>query len=211
MILTPMVIADTPACTTKDRGVTMLRAGTPVYPPSARDIALGTVYVYIRVVVNADGNLTSATIAQSGHNAAIDYAALQAVRGSTFAPMIADCAGVIGTTLFEVTMDPQTSAIAAGGPSTALPCNVPNVEAAITNAVSPRVPAHRLTNAATVVVRVSVYATGGVGPMQIVRSSGDEFVDLAVLKAAHDSQYAPRYVDCKPAPGVYLFTTDIMP
>ena len=217
MILTPMVIADAPTCNTPNAAVTLIHAATPSYPDSARDLGLGPVTVVIQVAVNADGSLASAHILTSSHNFAVDQAALNAIRTSMYSPMISNCNAVAASTNLSVEMIPNgRSTVDPGAPNTttlataAPQCNDPNREATVTNAVSPYIPdGANLARSVTVVVRVSVDEIGSVRALHVVQSSGDDSVDAAVLKAARESSYAPRYVGCMPVSGEYLFHVEI--
>jgi TonB family protein len=105
LILTPMVIADSP-CNIPDKEVTVAQAATPGYPDSARDLGMGPVVVYVQVTVNPDGTIARAVIAQSSNNSAIDQAALRAVRQSLYSPRIVNCNAVTGIFIFRADFRP---------------------------------------------------------------------------------------------------------
>ena len=105
MILTPMVVADTP-CSIPDKDVTVAQAAIPGYPDSARDLGMGPVVVYVQVTVNPDGSLTHAVITQSSNNSAIDQAALRAARASIYSPKIVGCQAMTGTFIFRADFRP---------------------------------------------------------------------------------------------------------
>ncbi len=54
-------------------------------------------------------------------------------------------------------------------------------------------------------VMVSLDASGRVTAEQVIESSGVLALDESALRAAKESKYAPRMVDCKPVAGRYLF------
>ena len=68
-------------------------AGTPIpsQPIPAGAGVTSAVSVTIEVVVDASGNVTSASVATSSGNATIDHAALAIVRASLFRPGLAGC------------------------------------------------------------------------------------------------------------------------
>jgi len=105
MILTPMVIADSP-CSIPDKEVTVAQAATVGYPDSARDLGLGPVVVYVQVTVNPDGSLTHAVISRSSNNSAIDQAALRAVRQSLYSPRIVNCNAIETSQTLAVYLNP---------------------------------------------------------------------------------------------------------
>jgi TonB family protein len=216
MILTPIVIADAPACNTSDHGVELVQGATPTYPDSARDLGIGHVTIVVQVSVNPDGSVAKAQIYKSSSNAALDQAALRAAKASTYSPMIVNCNAQSAEIALAVNMIPQgpgnLGLAAPSIPAYVSGCANPNREATITNAVAPSVPgASRTGESVTVIVRVSVNQTGGIRWLRVVQSSGDDWVDAAVMKAAHDSTYAPRYVGCQPVSGEYLFEAQVNP
>lgn len=87
-----------PAC---DRNALPVRALPPDYPDSARKLNLGNVYVDVLVHVSATGAVTSAQVTRSSGNPAIDGAATDAARKSTYSPKVVKCQAVPGTYLFR--------------------------------------------------------------------------------------------------------------
>jgi TonB family protein len=80
--------------------------------------------------------------------------------------------------------------------------------ATVTTMVPPDFPASALpmANGPTLTeVMVSLDASGRVTAEQVIQSSGVLALDQAALRAARESKYAPRMVDCKPVAGRYLF------
>lgn len=79
------------------------------------------------------------------------------------------------------------------------------------SAVQPDYPDSERRNAPadySVTVRVSVDATGKVTDVQIADSSGNAAIDASAIRAARESTYESKVVDCKAVPGSYLFHAD---
>jgi TonB family protein len=210
MILTPMAIADAPACNTPNQIVTMVKPAPLSYPDSARNS--GPVTILVHVTVNPDGSVASASIVHSSYNAALDQAALQAALHSTYAPMIANCTPQGANATLEIAMTPNAVTITVEPPAaTPAACAVPNREPTITNAVAPDLNGleSHVTGPTSVTVRVSVDPSGRVSGVDVVNSSGDRLLDDAVIRAARASTYAPRYVDCKAVAGEYILLTTL--
>jgi TonB family protein len=55
-------------------------------------------------------------------------------------------------------------------------------------------------------VEVSVGPSGNLANATIYKSSNNMAMDQAALRAARQSSYAPKLVDCEPVQGDYLFT-----
>jgi periplasmic protein TonB len=107
-----------------------------------------------------------------------------------------------GTALPAETQVPATSAPA---------CANPNRDASVSNEVLPDYPdSARDMNLGpvTVLVEVTLDANGTLIGTKIAQSSDNAAIDQAALRAAHESTYAPRLVDCVPAGGEYLFRAD---
>ena len=80
--------------------------------------------------------------------------------------------------------------------------------ATVTTMVPPDFPVSALQMAngpARTEVMVSLDANGRVTAEQVIQSSGVLALDESALRAAKESKYAPRMVDCKPVAGRYLF------
>lgn len=94
----------TPAtCANPNHEATVTNQATASYPQSAQDLNLGTVNVTVVVSLTANGSLTDAKIQQSGNNFAIDRAALEAARNSSYAPKVVNCVPVASKYIFAVT------------------------------------------------------------------------------------------------------------
>lgn len=88
-------------------------------------------------------------------------------------------------------------------------CKNPNAEPQALNPAAPDLPKSKWPShktSAIVIVRVGV--NGKAEKVGIDRSSGNADVDRAVLKAAQESTYTPRLVNCVPEVGTYLFKAD---
>jgi TonB family protein len=105
--------------------------------------------------------------------------------------------------------------VSTAPPGTPKPsCANPNVDATVTNAVQPDYPdsARDLgLGAVTVEVEVTVGLTGNLVSATVYKSSSNMAIDQAALRAARESTYAPKMVDCQPTQGDYLFTADFQP
>jgi TonB family protein len=111
MILTPMVIADTPPCSRPNSPVVVTNAMPPDYPDSARKLGVEHVVVLVAVIVDPVGRRVGDYIQQSSHNAAMDQAALRAARQSQYAPAYANCEPTTGTFIFRAEFNnPRTPA-----------------------------------------------------------------------------------------------------
>jgi TonB family protein len=93
-------------------------------------------------------------------------------------------------------------------------CANPNVEATVTNPVQPDYPetARDLgLGAVTAEVEVTVGPSGNLISAKIFKSAGNMAIDQAALRAARQSTYSPKLVDCQPTQGDYLFRADFQP
>ena len=108
---------------------------------------------------------------------------------------------------------PQPAGTAAAGtPKPA--CANPNVEATVTNPVQPDYPQSALDlglGAVTVNVEVTVGPSGNLVTAKVYKSSGNMSIDQAALRAARQSTYSPKLVNCEPTTGDYLFRADFQP
>ena len=109
-----------------------------------------------------------------------------------------------------------TSAPAStAAPGTPKPsCANPNVEATVTNAVSPDYPESAKDlglGAVTVQIEVTVGPSGNLIGASVYKSANNMSLDQAALRAARQSTYSPKLEDCKPVQGSYLFTADFQP
>lgn len=101
---------------------------------------------------------------------------------------------------------PQTPVVVTPTPKPA--CSAPDVDAKAVAAVAPERPAEATSGAANAQVRVQLDANGNVTGASIYQSSGDQVLDMAAVRAAKASRYAPEERDCKNVPGSYLFDVD---
>ncbi|HLY01969.1 MAG TPA: energy transducer TonB [Candidatus Cybelea sp.] len=102
----PIVIPRS-SCSMPDRGAVVTTTVDPIYPASARDSDVGHATVQVNVTVGPTGKVTRLDIAQSSGNTAIDDAALQAARESTYSPAIKNCQPTTGTLLFYADLQPE--------------------------------------------------------------------------------------------------------
>jgi protein TonB len=108
-----------------------------------------------------------------------------------------------------------TAKPAAGPAGTPKPaCANPNVEATVTNPVQPDYPESAKDlglGAVTVEVEVTVGPSGNLIGVKVYKSSSNMAIDQAALRAARESSYSPKLVDCSPTTGDYLFRADFQP
>jgi TonB family protein len=63
----------------------------------------------------------------------------------------------------------------------------------------------------TVLVEVTVSPSGALTDANVYKSSGNSAIDREALRAAHQSTYAPKLVNCSPTSGQYLFRAEFNP
>ena len=93
-------------------------------------------------------------------------------------------------------------------------CANPNVGATPTNKVQGEYPASTRdlgSGPATVVVEVTVGPAGNLLGTRVVKSSGNSLIDYAAVRAARESSYSPKIVNCQPTQGNYLFRAILQP
>jgi TonB family protein len=100
-----------------------------------------------------------------------------------------------------------------GPPATPGPpaCKVPFQDATATDQVPPDYPesAKELgIGDVTVLVEVTVGPTGSLDSASIYKSSINMDIDRNALRAARESRYSPKIVNCEPVSGTYLFRAD---
>lgn len=117
-----------------------------------------------------------------------------------------------------------------GGPGTAAPgpiataaapttapapkCAVPYRDAVATNKVPPDYPEmarEQNLGVVTVLVKVTVGATGALTAATVQQSSGNSSIDSAAVAAARASSYSAKIVNCLPVAGDYGFTAEFDP
>lgn len=116
-----------------------------------------------------------------------------------------DAAGVVGAPTPLLTATPRPPA-----PSPTPTCAVAHAAARTLRAAEPVYPA-QLANSGvtgTVLVLISLSASGEVLAASVYRSSHNPLLDRAAIAAARASTYAPESVDCVPVSGTYLFQVD---
>ncbi|HEY1729462.1 MAG TPA: TonB family protein [Candidatus Baltobacteraceae bacterium] len=95
-----------PACAVPNAAARATQKVVPDMPEIARQMgASGTAQV--KVTLDANGNVTAATIATSTHNSALDKAAVQAAQQSKYQPDIVNCVPTPGSYLYVVTFETQ--------------------------------------------------------------------------------------------------------
>jgi periplasmic protein TonB len=102
---TPVASA-TPNCAKGDTPVTVAASPPPPdIPPNARDSTTGGT-ARVRVNVNANGAVTSATIAQSSGDSELDLIAMSMARAATYAPATHACKPVASQYAYAVKFVP---------------------------------------------------------------------------------------------------------
>ncbi|MBV8117725.1 MAG: TonB family protein [Candidatus Eremiobacteraeota bacterium] len=107
------------------------------------------------------------------------------------------------------------NAASAAPAATAKPaCANPNVEATVTNPVQPDYPESAKDlglGAVSVEVKVTVGPSGNLVGAEVYKSSNNMSIDQAALRAARQSTYSPKLINCSPTTGDYLFRADFQP
>jgi TonB family protein len=168
--------------------------GVVVKVPTTVDIAIS---------LSDTGIVQSTSIQQSSNNGALDRAAIEAARTSTYAPEVANCVVVPGTYIYHAEFGPLHSPLPALTATPPCALGNPNQNARMIDAVVPRYPQERLDQPANVSVKVQLSATGSVLNATVEHSSGIYAVDHAAVRAIQESKFAPQIVDCKGVPGTY--------
>ncbi len=102
--------------------------------------------------------------------------------------------------------------VSTAPPGTPKPsCPNPNVNATTTNPVQPDYPESARDlglGPVTVQIEVTLAASGNLISASVYKSANNMALDQAALRAARQTTYSPKLVDCKPVTGTYLFTAD---
>jgi TonB family protein len=88
------------------------------------------------------------------------------------------------------------------------------VDASVTNAVQPEYPESAKDmnmGPVTVQIEVTVGPSGNLVGAKIYKSGNNMAIDQAALRAARESTYSPKLVDCNAVEGDYLFRADFQP
>lgn len=101
----------------------------------------------------------------------------------------------------------------AAEPSPTPTCAEPRVLAHVIHEFPEEYPEAAVESGASgvVLVEVTLSETGAVLATRIARSSGNRALDMAGIDAANRSQYAPDFIDCRPAGGDYIFRVIFQP
>jgi protein TonB len=94
-----------PACAKPDVAAHVIGAVEPEIPETARALGQATGVVNVRVDLSESGSVLGVAVAKSAGNGALDAAALDAARRSTYAAAIEDCRPQPGSYLFRVEFD----------------------------------------------------------------------------------------------------------
>ncbi|MHB8434026.1 MAG: energy transducer TonB [Candidatus Tyrphobacter sp.] len=108
----------------------------------------------------------------------------------------------------SVNGNPQGTATASPAAATPASCPNPNREATVISKATADYPqsAQELNlGDVTVEIKVTVGASGTLQDATVYSSSHNMAIDQAALRAARESTYAPKLVNCVPTVGIYLF------
>jgi TonB family protein len=96
------------------------------------------------------------------------------------------------------------------GPEAPLACAQPYALASVVKAVEPEYPqtAKFAGASGTALIHVDVSEDGSVTHTSLFRSTGNQALDIAAIKAATNSSYAPALFRCTPIVGACLFKVD---
>jgi TonB family protein len=162
------------------------------------------VLVLVAVTIAPDGSVVSTSIDKTSGDVRVDAAALYAARSSEYAPMMIGCKAVLGHTVLPIIFRAGDSGAQelppSPSPTPPSDCAMPFASVRVVNPVQPD-ESFRRYGKVTVVVVATVGATGSVQDVTITQSSGIREVDEAALRAARQTMYAPRLVDCQAVQG----------
>lgn len=99
-------------------------------------------------------------------------------------------------------------------PVAARACPEPNREATVTKAQEPDYPQSAKPlglGPVTAEIAVTIDPSGKVVAAHVFKSSGNQAIDEAALKAASGSQYSPKLLNCQAVTADYLFRSDFEP
>lgn len=192
-----------PPCAQPYREGSVIDPAFASYPREAATQGLISVTVLVKVVIEADGSVSSATITKSSGNMYLDQAALKAARDTTYSPRIVNCVATRGSFLYKAVFGQ------GNGPSTA--CISPNAAAALTRAAPVRWPAGKPPSLLKATVKITLSADGVVTGASIYQSTGYDAYDKAALDAARSSIFAPALTGCKPVASTFGYEVDFDP
>jgi TonB family protein len=91
-------------------------------------------------------------------------------------------------------------------------CANPNREVTVVKAVAPVYPESAPNlGPVTVLLDVKIKPDGTLLSAGVQQSSNNMTLDQAALRAARNSQYSPKYINCKAVAGDYVFRADFAP
>ena len=89
-----------PSCPVRYQEITITHSVKPEYPDGAHALGLGQVMVLVAVNIGPDGTVRSVSIDKSSGNMAVDMAAMNAAKASSYSPKIVNCTPTSGSYLF---------------------------------------------------------------------------------------------------------------
>jgi TonB family protein len=206
-------IAPVPAnCANTTINATLRNPVSPTYPDSAGNLERAA-HVVIRVTVNDDGSVGALQVVMSSGNEALDNAAMSAARASTYTSAFVNCVPVSGG-YYPYRAEFNGPAKAAYAIAESPPCPNPVQDASTIKSAAPVYPASARAlglDIVSVVVEVTVSPHGTATAAKLLRSTGNPAIDQAALRAALDSTYAPRLVNCLPVTGEAMTRIDFDP
>jgi TonB family protein len=97
-------------------------------------------------------------------------------------------------------------------PVAARACPQPNRDALVTEPHQPEYPrSAKNLGPLSVEIEVAVDPSGNIAEAHVYKSSGNPAVDESALRAASQSKYSPKLVNCQGVKGLYLFRADFRP
>lgn len=170
--------------------------------------------VMVSSKIAPSGAISDSKVTKSSGNSALDRAVLAAAMQTKY--RYAKQCGSSAIAFYQAHYDPDwPSDMQTPDFSRVYAPATPGCEqgATMVSAVSPKYPdsARKLKLSASVLVRVTIDATGALTSASIAQSSNNADIDAAALEAAKRSQYAPGRHRCKPAGGTYLFRAEFSP
>ncbi len=99
-------------------------------------------------------------------------------------------------------------------PADQVQCAEPNREVAVDHATMADYPASAKSlnlGPVTVLIDVTVGASGAVQNIVLYKSSGNDAIDRSAMVASRESTYKPKIVNCVPTTGDYIFRAEFAP
>jgi TonB family protein len=161
-----------------------MKLADPNVAKGVYDRITGTVVATVAVTLDTSGNVIAATIYQSSGDAALDQAAIDAAKRSTYSPGAADCKPAGGTFAVQFQFEGKRAADATcPHPARVVGLAAPDGSAIRTSGLWQNI---------VVAVEVTIDPNGKLVEARVVQSSGNMALDQAALNAARQSTYEPK-------------------